>query len=75
MNEVKIEILQLKCLQGSLDSRTDILRTVVSVPELASDKDFVTWDLCFGESLTNFVFVLICGSSIIGCQICLQMRK
>jgi hypothetical protein len=61
VNEVEIKILQLKSLQGSLNSRLDILGTVVSVPDLASDEDILTGNLGLRESLTNFVLVLICG--------------
>jgi len=44
-----------------LNSRLDILGTVVSVPDLASDEEFLTGDLGLRESLTDFVLVLICG--------------
>jgi hypothetical protein len=61
VNEVKVKVFQLKSLQGSLDSRLNILGTVVSVPELASDENFFTRNLCLRESLTDFVLILICG--------------
>jgi hypothetical protein len=63
VNEVEIKVLQLKSLQGSLNSRLDILGTVVSVPDLASDENLFTGNLGLGESLTDFVLVLICGWS------------
>jgi len=63
VNKVKVKVFQLESLQRSLNGGTDILGTVVGVPELAGNKDIVARNLGLSESLTNLMFILICGSS------------
>jgi hypothetical protein len=63
VNKVKIKVFQLESLQRSLNGGANILRTVMGVPELAGNKDLVARNLGLSESLTNFMFILICGPS------------
>jgi hypothetical protein len=75
VNKIEVKVLQLKSFQRSFNGRADIFGTVVSVPELAGNKDLVAGNLGFSESLTDFMFILICGSPNLEVRSHGQMRK
>ena len=78
MDEIEIDVVELESLETGLEGGLDAFRTMIVVPELRGDKDFLSLDLPRLEHVlhrfADLLFISVAFGSVELAKPCLQRR-